>query len=123
MQSRPVDTSWLLGQAMAQVPHPKRVTPAAGLLAGASIRLHGPVRQTIGIAEGIETALAAAEASGVPTVAAYCASSLAAWQWPAGVRRLVIFADADLAGLKAAEDLRRRALAHRKRRLKAALTP
>jgi hypothetical protein len=98
--------------AKAPVPHPKRVTPAAGPLAGACIRLHTPVRETIGIAEGIETALAAAEASGVPTVAAYCASSLAAWQWPPGVRRLVIFADADPAGRQAADDLRRRGLVH-----------
>jgi putative DNA primase/helicase len=37
----------------------KKLTPAAGLLAGGSIRLHEPARGVIGVAEGIETALAA----------------------------------------------------------------
>ncbi len=94
----------------AQVPEVKKLTGAAGPLAGACIPLHKPARGYIGIAEGIETALAAWCASGVPTVAAYCAGSLAAWRWPAGVQRLVIFADADKAGREAADKLRARAL-------------
>ncbi|MBX9793512.1 MAG: toprim domain-containing protein, partial [Burkholderiaceae bacterium] len=94
----------------ADVPSPKKLTSAAGPMAGACIPLHKPARGCIGIAEGIETALAAWCASGVPTVAAYCAGNLAAWQWPAGVQRLVIFADADKAGREAADALRVRAL-------------
>ncbi|MBA4178597.1 MAG: hypothetical protein C0505_18860 [Leptothrix sp. (in: Bacteria)] len=62
------------------------------------------------MAEGIETALAAWCASGVPTVAAYCAGNLAAWRWPAGLQRLVIFADADKTGRDSASTLRARAL-------------
>ena len=65
----------------------------------------------LGIAEGIETALAARCASGVPTVAAYSAGALAGWQWPPSLRRLVIFADADPAGADAADKLRQRARA------------
>ena len=95
----------------AEVPTVKKLTGAAGPLAGACIPLHRPMRGCIGIAEGIETALAAWRASAVPTVAAYCAGNLAAWQWPAGVQRLVIFADADEAGQGAADALQRRALA------------
>lgn len=94
----------------ADVPSPKKLTSAAGSMAGACIPLHRPARACIGIAEGIETALAAWCASGVPTVAAYCAGNLSAWQWPAGVQRLVIFADADKAGREAADTLRARAL-------------
>lgn len=94
----------------ADVPSPKKLISAAGPMAGACIPLHKPARGCIGIAEGIETALAAWCASGVPTVAAYCAGNLAAWQWPAGVQRLVIFADADKAGREAADTLRARAL-------------
>ena len=94
----------------APVPTVEKLTAAAGPLAGACIPLHKPSRGVIGIAEGIETALAAWCASGVPTVAAYCAGNLAAWQWPAGVQRLVIFADADKAGREAADTLRARAL-------------
>ena len=99
----------------ADVPSPKKLTGVAGPLAGACIPLHKPARGCIGIAEGIETALAAWCASTVPTVASYCAGNLAAWRWPAGVQRLVIFADADKAGREAADTLRARALAARLR--------
>ncbi len=94
----------------AEVPSVKKVTGAAGLLAGACIPLFKPAQGCIGIAEGIETALAAWCASSVPTVAAYSAGNLAAWQWPAGMQRLVIFADHDRAGIEAAETLQGRAL-------------
>jgi len=87
----------------------KKLTAAAGPLAGACIPLFKPERGCIGIAEGIETALGAWCASGVPTVAAYCGGNLAAWHWPAGVHRLVIFADHDEAGAEAGERLRARA--------------
>jgi putative DNA primase/helicase len=94
----------------ADVPSPKKLTGTAGPLVGACIPLHGPTRGCIGIAEGVETALTAWCASGVPTVASYCSGNLATWQWPTGVRRLVIFADADKAGREAADTLRARAL-------------
>lgn len=97
----------------ADVLRPKKLTAAAGPLAGACIPLHKPARGCIGIAEGVETSLAAWCASGVPTVAAYCAGNLAAYRWPAGVQRIVIFADADKAGREAADTLRARALAAR----------
>jgi phage/plasmid primase-like uncharacterized protein len=95
----------------ADVPTVKKLTPASGPMAGACIPLFKPPRGCIGVAEGIETALAAWCASGVPTVAAYSAGNLATWCWPAGVQRLVIFADADKAGREAADTLRARALA------------
>ena len=94
----------------ADVPTVKKLTGAAGPLAGACIPLHKPARGCIGIAEGIETALAAWCASSVPTVAAYCAGNLATWQWPGGLQRLVIFADADKAGREAADALLSRAV-------------
>lgn len=93
----------------ADVPTVKKLTGTAGPLAGACIPLHKPVAGVVGIAEGVETALAGWCASGVPTVAAYCADSLAAWRWPGGVQRLVIFADNDKAGREAADTLRARA--------------
>ena len=93
----------------ADVPTVKKLSAAAGPLAGACVPLQKPERGCIGIAEGIETALAAWCASGVPTVAAYCAGNLAAWRWPAGIQRLVIFADSDKAGREAADTLRARA--------------
>ncbi len=94
----------------APVPAVKKLTGAAGPLAGACIPLHAPQHGVIGIAEGIETAQAAHLASGLPTVAAYCAGNLAAYTWPPGVRRIVVFADADPAGAAAAQSLKARAM-------------
>jgi phage/plasmid primase-like uncharacterized protein len=94
----------------ADVPTVKKLTSAAGPLAGACIRLAQPLRGTVGVAEGIETALAASMASGVPTVAAYCAGALAGYSWPSGAQSLVIFADADKAGRASSDELRSRAL-------------
>lgn len=88
----------------------KKLTGAAGPLAGTSIPLHDVQGGVLGIAEGIETAQAAHLASGLPTVAAYCAANLAAYLWPKGVRRIVVFADHDHAGVAAALKLKTRAL-------------
>ena len=94
----------------ADVPEVKKLTGTAGPLAGACIPLFKPERGQIAIAEGIETALAGWCATGLPTVAAYCAGNLAMWQWPVSVQRLVVLADADRAGREAADTLRARAL-------------
>ena len=59
----------------------------------------------LGIAEGIETALSAQAIFGVPTWAALSADGLRRWQWPAGVSRVTIFADAGDAGMQAAATL------------------
>lgn len=93
----------------ADVPSPKKLSGTAGPLAGAYIPLQRVKQGVVGIAEGIETALAAWQISGIPTMASYCASNLAAWQWPASVQKLVIFADADRAGRDAARVLQARA--------------
>ncbi|HMO48160.1 MAG TPA: toprim domain-containing protein [Rubrivivax sp.] len=95
----------------ADVPSVKKLTAASGPLAGACIPLFKPEHGVLGLAEGIETALAGWCGSGVPTVAAYCAGNLAAWQWPPGVRHIVVFADNDPAGAEAAGKLRQRARA------------
>ncbi|MBH9553137.1 DUF7146 domain-containing protein [Inhella gelatinilytica] len=94
----------------ADVPTVKKLTGAAGPLAGACIPLGKTQGGLIGISEGMETALAAWAGSGVPTVAAYCANALAGWQWPAEARRIVVFADHDRAGLNASAALRARVL-------------
>lgn len=93
----------------APVPTVKKLTGAAGPLTGACLPLYFPARGRLGIAEGVETALAARCASGVATVAAYCASSLASWQWPQGIHRLIVFADGDKVGRAAADKLQARA--------------
>ena len=91
----------------------KKLSGAAGPVLGGCIRLAWPRAgerlPVFGIAEGIETAMAAELGSGVPTVAAYSAGALSAWQWPAEAAALVAFADHDEAGQQAAEKLRQRA--------------
>lgn len=88
----------------------KKLTGGSGPLAGACIPLHKAQEGVIGIAEGIETAQAAHLASGLPTVAAYCAGNLAAYTWPQAVKRIVVFADADPTGAAAAQSLKIRAM-------------
>jgi len=89
----------------------RKLTRAAGLLLGGSIRLGEPTADgLIGVAEGIETALAASLAGGLPVVAAYSAGALAAWRWPLEARHIAICGDNDPAGLEAAERLAERAL-------------
>lgn len=89
----------------------KKLSRAAGLLLGGSIRLGELTADgLIGVAEGIETALAASLAGNLPVVAAYSAGALAAWRWPLGARHIAICGDNDPAGLEAAERLAERAL-------------
>jgi putative DNA primase/helicase len=64
---------------------------------GSAVRLTAPW-PTIGIAEGIETALAAAKLFDVPTWAALNADLLSKFEPPPGTDRLVIFGDNDANG-------------------------
>lgn len=87
----------------APVPCPKKLTGTSGLLAGASIKLFEPRiingKVTLGVAEGIETALACYLASGVPTWSCVSAWGIKSFEWPAGLQSLVIFADNDASGV------------------------
>ena len=92
----------------ADVPAVRKMTGASAVLGGASIKLFSAT-PTIGIAEGIETAIAAFLGSGVPTMAAYCANNLSTYRWPIGTDSLIVFADNDPAGRQASETLQARA--------------
>lgn len=63
----------------------------------------------LAIAEGIETALSYRDLTGTPAWAGLSTSGLARFTPPLGLKRLVIAADGDQAGLKAANDLAERA--------------
>lgn len=92
------------GAAKAAVATPRRVV---GLLKGGAVRL-SPCGPALAIAEGVESALSAAQALHVGAWAALSALNLAHFDPPAPVRRLLIAADNDAPGLEAAEALRRR---------------
>lgn len=77
----------------ADVPKPKKIM-AGRPLNTAAVRL-GPVGRSLGIAEGIETALAASKRFSLPVWAATNATLLADWVPPAGVERVLIAGDND----------------------------
>lgn len=81
------------GGQKADVPKPKKIM-AGKSLNTASVRF-GPVGKCLGIAEGIETALAASRRFSVPVWAATNATLLADWMPPAGVERVLIAGDND----------------------------
>ena len=94
--------TYLQGGRKAHVEAPKKLM--AGLpISGAAIRLT-LVSEVLGIAEGIETALAAAELFEVPVWSCISAQGVESFDPPAGVRGVLIFADNDVnyAGQKAA---------------------
>ena len=61
---------------------------------GSAVRLMD-VADTIGIAEGVETAMSASILFAVPVWAALDANHLAKWVPPAGIKRVMIFGDSD----------------------------
>lgn len=77
----------------ANVPAVKKLMPGKPLN-GASIKLSG-LHEYLGIAEGIETALAASNRFGVPVWACVSSGLLEQWDFPDGLKRVVVFGDND----------------------------
>jgi hypothetical protein len=66
-------------------------------LRDSAIRL-APLPPCLGVAEGIETALAVQRMTGMPVWATGSAALLATWEPPAGVKHVTIWADRDRSG-------------------------
>lgn len=81
------------GSGKANVLEPKRVMPGS-LPDGSAVRLF-PAKEVMGIAEGIETALAAARLFKVPVWAALNSKLLENWVPPSGAQKVLIFGDND----------------------------
>lgn len=86
----------------ADIAEPRAIMPGA-LTDGASVRL-SPMGRHLGIAEGLETALAAADLFEMPVWATINSSMMARWVPPHGVERVTVFGDNDkkFGGQKAA---------------------
>lgn len=99
------------GMAKAEMASPRKLMPG-GIPEGSAVRL-GPVKDVIGIAEGIETALAAAELFELPVWAAISSAGMVRWWPPEGVEEVCVFGDCDekFGGQAAAFDLARRLVA------------
>jgi len=92
-----IHRTYLENGRKAQVPSPKKLMPAAAPVSGAAIRLFPPA-PCLGIAEGIETALAAHMLFGIPTWACVSAHGIETFMPPVGVEKVIIFADNDSSG-------------------------
>ncbi|GAA6732704.1 hypothetical protein YIM73518_24680 [Thermus brockianus] len=114
------------GRGKAPVPAPKKLTRPVfeGATRGAAIRLY-PLgeREELALAEGIETALAVREATGLPAWACVSAGGLEGVELPKGVKHAVIAADGDPRGLQAARNLARRLLEEGRVRVSLAQPP
>lgn len=85
--------TYLQGGRKAPVPTPRKLMPGKPI-AGAAIRLF-PVAEWIGVAEGIETALAAAELFKMPVWACVSANGVESFEPPEGVTTVTVFGDND----------------------------
>lgn len=94
--------TYLKDGSKAPVECPRKLMPGKPI-SGSAIRLSG-VGEGIGIAEGIETALAASIRFGIPVWSCVTAHGTETFEPPAGVKRITIFADNDASftGQKAA---------------------
>ena len=95
----------------ATIENPKKILPSLKKMSGGAVRLFDPDEQgRIGIAEGIETALACTELFEIPTWAATTAVLMEQFQVPKEVKGVVIYGDNDrtYTGQKAAYTLANR---------------
>ncbi|MFT3687761.1 toprim domain-containing protein [Paenirhodobacter sp.] len=98
-----IHRTFLLDDGSAKAPMGKKML---GSVVDAAVRLFAMSEDRhIGVAEGIETALAAHALFGTPVWAALSADGVARFQWPEDITRVTIYADAGDAGRQAAATL------------------
>jgi len=85
--------TYLLDGAKAPVDPARKILPGP-TLTGASVALY-PAAEEMGIAEGIETAIAAKMIFGIPVWSALSTALMKSWEPPAIAKRVTVFADHD----------------------------
>lgn len=86
--------TYLAGGKKAPVPSPRKAMTPVKTIMGGAIRLY-PEAPEMGVAEGIETAIAASMLFRMPVWAAVNAGSLSEFQPPAVCEHLTVFGDSD----------------------------
>lgn len=103
----------IVSASKADVKNPKKMMPVKQGIdssSGGAIRLFEPEERAVGVAEGIETAIACYERFHIPTWAVVSSAMMQAFTPPAGIDKIYIFGDNDsnFAGQKAAYNLANR---------------
>lgn len=101
-----IHRTWIApdGSGKAPVPSPKKLYKVHDLTRSA-IRLFPPRDGVLGVTEGVEDALSAWVLWKIPTWACIGTSGMKTFQPPEGIKELIVFADNDEAGKKAAWEL------------------
>lgn len=87
--------TYLEGGEKAKIETPRIVcTPTSPTVKGGAVRLF-PAGPRLGVAEGIETALSAAQLFDLPVWAVLSTAGMESFCWPEGTQELVIFGDND----------------------------
>jgi hypothetical protein len=115
-----IQATWLAADGSDKAPF---ITPRKifGHRGGGAVRL-ARATDTVCVAEGVETGLSVVQASGLPTWATLGTGGLRAIELPSTIREVIIAADADAAGMDAAEYARVRFL-REGRRVRITLPP
>jgi len=79
----------------ADIQNPKKILPALKSMVGGAIRLFEPRDGMIGIAEGIETALAVTELTKIPCWCVVSSALMEGFEPPKEIKYVMIFADYD----------------------------
>jgi len=89
-----VHRTYLQAGEKAKINSPRKMMTPVGTVNGATIRLY-PVESHIGIAEGIETCIAAHQLFNIPVWAAISAGGVKTFKPPEGVNRVTVYSDND----------------------------
>lgn len=89
-----IHRTFLAGDCKAAIETPRAMMPGE-VPAGSAVRLFPVHGERLGVAEGIETAFAAAARFGVSVWAALNAGLLSKWEPPESVREVFVFGDCD----------------------------
>ena len=97
------------GQKM-KLDSPKKILPALKPMVGGAVRLFNGENTVLGVAEGIETAIAVTELTKIPCWATLSTALMMGWEPPPDVNQVIVYGDSDknYAGAKAAYTLANR---------------